>query len=126
MIKILICFWDVLSCCIHFCVISPIFFGSFPLYEQIFFTLGSSALYLGLGLPFSIMGPVRYPACFYTPMILLTCAIVICIFIYLSVDFFSPLASLCIVLFLEYLFLIITGAIAAFKEKKISKNEIYY
>lgn len=40
--------------------------------------------------------------------------------------FFSPLASLCIVLFLEYLFLIITGAIAAFKEKKISKNEIYY
>ena len=52
--------------------------------------------------------------------------IVICIFIYLSVDFFSPLASLCIVLFLEYLFLIITGAIAAFKEKKISKNEIYY
>lgn len=40
--------------------------------------------------------------------------------------FFFPLASLCIVLFLEYLFLIITGAIAAFKEKKISKNEIYY
>ena len=40
--------------------------------------------------------------------------------------FFSPLVSLCIVLFLEYLFLIIIGAIAAFKEKKISKNEIYY
>lgn len=59
-------------------------------------------------------------------MILLTCAIVICISIYLSVDFFSPLASLCIVLFLEYLFLIVIGAIAAFKEKKISKNEIYY
>ena len=64
------------------------FFRELSVYEQIFFTLGSSALYLGLGLPFSIMGPVRYPACFYTPMILLTCAIVICIFIYLSVGFF--------------------------------------
>ncbi len=27
-VKILICFWDVLSCCIHFCVISPIFSGA--------------------------------------------------------------------------------------------------
>ena len=125
-VKILICFLGCTFMLYPFLCYFTHFFRELSVYEQIFFTLGSSALYLGLGLPFSIMGPVRYPACFYTPMILLTCAIVICIFIYLSVDFFSQLASLCIVLFLEYLFLIITGAIAAFKEKKISKNEIYY
>lgn len=124
MSRSLFAFWDVLSCCIHFVLFHP-FFRELSVYEQIFFTLGSSALYLGLGLPFSIMGPVRYPACFYTPMILLTCAIVICIFIYLSVDFFSASIIMHSTV-LEYLFLIITGAIAAFKEKKISKNEIYY
>lgn len=46
-------------------------------------------------------------------------------FIYLSVDFFSASIIMHSTV-LEYLFLIITGAIAAFKEKKISKNEIYY
>ena len=93
-VKILICFLGCTFMLYPFLFYFTHFFRELSVYEQIFFTLGSSALYLGLGLPFSIMGPVRYPACFYTPMILLTCAIVICIFIYLSVDFFSPLVSL--------------------------------
>lgn len=88
-VKILICFLGCTFMLYPFLCYFTHFFRELSVYEQIFFTLGSSALYLGLGLPFSIMGPVRYPACFYTPMILLTCAIVICIFIYLSVDFFS-------------------------------------
>lgn len=87
-VKILICFLGCTFMLYPFLCYFTHFFRELSVYEQIFFTLGSSALYLGLGLPFSIMGPVRYPACFYTPMILLTCAIVICIFIYLSVDFF--------------------------------------
>mgnify|MGYP000175783862 CR=1 FL=1 len=87
-VKILICFLGCTFMLYPFLCYFTHFFRELSVYEQIFFTLGSSALYLGLGLPFSIMGPVRYPACFYTPMILLTCAIVICIFIYLSVGFF--------------------------------------
>lgn len=87
-VKILICFLGCTFMLYPFLFYFTHFFRELSVYEQIFFTLGSSALYLGLGLPFSIMGPVRYPACFYTPMILLTCAIVICFSIYLSVDFF--------------------------------------
>lgn len=36
MSRSLFAFWDVLSCCIHFCVISPIFFGSFPYMNRSF------------------------------------------------------------------------------------------
>lgn len=34
-VKILICFWDVLSCCIHFVLFHP-FFRELSVYEQIF------------------------------------------------------------------------------------------
>ncbi len=85
-VKILICFLGCTFMLYPFLCYFTHFFRELSVYEQIFFTLGSSALYLGLGLPFSIMGPVRYPVCFYTPMILLTCAIVICIFIYVDTN----------------------------------------
>ena len=88
-VKILICFLGCTFMLYPFlCYFTHFFFGSSPYMNRSFFTLGKFCPIPGLGLPFSIMGPVRYPACFYTPMILLTCAIVICIFIYLSVDFF--------------------------------------
>lgn len=118
-VKILICFLGCTFMLYPFLCYFTHFFRELSVYEQIFFTLGSSALYLGLGLPFSIMGPVRYPACFYTPMILLTCAIVICIFIYLSVDFFSPLASLCIDFIFRNLFLFESGYCPCDNEKQI-------
>lgn len=88
-VKILICFLGCTFMLYPFLCYFTHFFRELSVYEQIFFTLGSSALYLGLGLPFSIMGPVRYPACFYTPMILLTCAIVICILYIYRWIFFS-------------------------------------
>lgn len=88
-VKILICFLGCTFMLYPFLFYFTHFFRELSVYEQIFFTLGSSALYLGLGLPFSIMGPVRYPACFYTPMILLTCAIVICILYIYRWIFFS-------------------------------------
>lgn len=88
-VKILICFLGCTFMLYPFLCYFTHFFRELSVYEQIFFTLGSSALYLGLGLSFSIMGPVRYPACFYTPMILLTCAIVICILYIYRWIFFS-------------------------------------
>lgn len=89
-VKILICFLGCTFMLYPFLCYFTHFFRELSVYEQIFFTLGSSALYLGLGLPFSIMGPVRYPACFYTPMILLTlCHCDMYFYIFIGGFFFS-------------------------------------
>ena len=53
-VKILICFLGCTFMLYPFLCYFTHFFRELSVYEQIFFTLGSSALYLGLGLPFSI------------------------------------------------------------------------
>lgn len=89
-VKILICFLGCTFMLYPFLCYFTHFFRELSVYEQIFFTLGSSALYLGLGLPFSIMGPVRYPACFYTPMIFVNlCHCDMYFYIFIGGFFFS-------------------------------------
>lgn len=125
MSRSLFAFWDVLSCYIHSCFISPISSGSFPYMNRSFHIRQFCPI------PGSWTSILHYGTCQISCLFLYSHDIVNLrhcdMYFYIFIGgFFSPLVSLCIVLFLEYLFLIIIGAIAAFKEKKISKNEIYY
>ncbi len=43
------------------------FFRELPVYEQVLFTSGSSALYTGVGILLSAISPVRYPRILYNP-----------------------------------------------------------
>ena len=126
-VKILICFLGCTFMLYPFLCYFTHFFRELSVYEQIFFHIRQFC-----PIPGSWTSILHYGTCQISCLFLYSHDIVnLChcdmyfLYIYRWI-FFSPLASLCIVLFLEYLFLIITGAIAAFKEKKISKNEIYY
>lgn len=57
------------------------FFRELPVYEQVLFTSGSSALYTGVGILLSAISPVRYPRILYTPLAMLSSSVMISIFI---------------------------------------------
>ena len=55
------------------------FFRELPVYEQVLFTSGSSALYTGVGILLSAISPVRYPRILYTPLAMLSSSVMISI-----------------------------------------------
>lgn len=57
------------------------FFRELPVYEQVLFTSGSSALYTGVGILLSAISPVRYPRILYTPLAMLSSSVMISLFI---------------------------------------------
>lgn len=68
-VKILICFLGCTFMLYPFLFYFTHFFRELSVYEQIFFTLGSSALYTGIGIPLSAIS-FRYPAFYYAPLLL--------------------------------------------------------
>ena len=93
-IKIFICF---LGCTF---MLYPVlfyfthFFRELSVYEQIFFVLGSSALYTGLGVPLSITSAIRYPGVFYLPLMLLSVSVIATIYIvYFMARSYDPLTT---------------------------------
>ena len=73
-VKILICFLGCTFMLYPFLFYFTHFFRELSVYEQIFFTLGSSALYTGIGIPLSAIS-FRYPAFYYAPLLLLTATV---------------------------------------------------
>ena len=57
------------------------FFRELPVYEQVLFTSGSSALYTGVGILLSAISPVKYPRILYTPLAMLSSSVMISLFI---------------------------------------------
>lgn len=53
------------------------FFRELPVYEQVLFTSGSSALYTGVGILLSAISPVSYPRILYTPLAMLSSSVMI-------------------------------------------------
>lgn len=126
-IKIFICF---LGCTF---MLYPVlfyfthFFRELSVYEQIFFALGSSALYTGLGVPLSIVSAIRYPGVFYVPLILLSASAIVTIYIVFFMKIsYAPLTLLLCILPINYLFNLIIGIISISREKKNPKTEMYY
>lgn len=77
-VKILICF---IACALQ---LYPIlfsftsFFRNLSIYEQLFFILGGSAIYIGIGIPLSSISGIKYPGMFYLPISLLAISAGIC------------------------------------------------
>ena len=67
-VKILICFLGCTFMLYPFLFYFTHFFRELSVYEQIFFTLGSSALYTGIGIPLSAIS-FRYPAFYYSVVV---------------------------------------------------------
>ncbi len=103
------------------------FFRELSVYEQIFFALGSSALYTGLGVPLSITSAIRYPGVFYLPLMLLSVSVIATIYIvFFMARSYDPLTTLLWILPTSYLLNLITGVISILREKKYPKTEMYY
>ena len=81
-IKILICF--LASALILYPVLFSFthFFRGLSVYEQFFFTLGSSTMYIGIGIPVSCLSGIKYPGMFFLPILILA--------ISASISFFMP------------------------------------
>lgn len=81
-IKILICF--LASALILYPVLFSFthFFRGLSVYEQFFFTLGSSTMYIGFGIPVSCLSGIKYPGMFFLPILILA--------ISASISFFMP------------------------------------
>ena len=125
-VKILICFLGCTFMLYPFLFYFTHFFRELSVYEQIFFTLGSSALYTGIGIPLSAIS-FRYPAFYYAPLLLLTATVCLCVYLHLAVwSYVSKMTLLCFLLFLEYLICGIAGIILTFKKKENPKNDIDY
>lgn len=96
------------------------FFRELSVYEQIFFALGSSALYTGLGVPLSITSAIRYPGVFYLPLMLLSVSVIATIYIvFFMARSYDPLTTLLWILPTSYLLNLITGVISILRRKNI-------
>ena len=97
------------------------FFRELSVYEQIFFTLGSSALYTGLGVPLSVTSAMRYPGVFYLPLMLLSVSIITTIYVVFFMNrSYDPLMTVLCILPTSYLLNLITGVISILRGEKIS------
>ena len=113
-VKILICFLGCTFMLYPFLFYFTHFFRELSVYEQIFFTLGSSALYTGIGIPLSAIS-FRYPAFYYAPLLLLTATVCLCVYLHLAGwSYVSKMTLLCFLLFLEYLICGIAGIICKY------------
>lgn len=122
-VKILICFLGCTFMLYPFLFYFTHFFRELSVYEQIFFTLGSSALYTGLGVPLSIMSPIRYPGVFYLPLTLLSVSIIATIYIvFVMHRSYDPSKTVFYILAASYLFNSVTGVISAFKGEESSQK----
>ncbi|MFR6707607.1 MAG: hypothetical protein ACLUSK_03645 [Bacteroides stercoris] len=81
-VKILICFLGCTFMLYPFLCYFTHFFRELSVYEQIFFTLGSSTMYIGIGIPVSCLSGIKYPGMFFLPILILA--------ISASISFFMP------------------------------------
>ena len=126
-IKIFICFMGCTFMLYPVLFYFTHFFRELSVYEQIFFALGSSALYTGLGVPLSITSAIRYPGVFYLPLMLLSVSVIATIYIvFFMARSYDPLTTLLWILPTSYLLNLITGVISILREKKYPKTEMYY
>ena len=120
-VKILICFLGCTFMLYPFLFYFTHFFRELSVYEQIFFTLGSSALYTGLGVPLSVTSAMRYPGVFYLPLILLSVSIITTIYVVFFMNrSYDPLMTVLCILPTSYLLTLITGVISILRGEKIS------
>ena len=103
------------------------FFRELSVYEQLFFALGSSALYIGFGLPLSMISPMKYPKVFYLPLVILPTAVIASLlYIFLGDKNCNHFMAFLYSLSGGYLLNFITGVISICREKNHPKNDIYY
>ena len=112
------------------------FFRELPVYEQVLFTSGSSALYTGVGILLSAISPVRYPRilsnsfceegdeleAFGEASVMIS--IFICLF-FLNEEC-NRFKLFSTVLSVMYLLQFIAGGISILKEKKGEKDNAHY
>lgn len=116
-VKILICFLGCTFMLYPFLFYFTHFFRELSVYEQIFFTLGSSALYTGLGVPLSVTSAMI----FYLPLMLLSVSIITTIYVVFFMNrSYDPLMTVLCILPTSYLLNLITGVISILRGEKIS------
>lgn len=103
------------------------FFRELAIYEQLLFAMGSSAIYVSIGIPFSIVSCIKYPGMFYIPLIILAIAAGICFYMPLTGWHHTSLMTLlCILLPVLYAINFIFGTISILREKRNPQNDMYY